>query len=478
MTSPSRPGSVLSRRALLLAGSAATAGAWLPRTAVATQAAQEFRVTAAPATAPIVGQPYGETEVWAYNGRVPGPEIRVRQGDRVRIALENRLGQDTTIHWHGLRVPHAMDGVPHLSQAPTKPGEGFVYEFEVPDAGTFWYHPHQRSAEQVERGLAGPLIVEERESIQVDRDVTWIIDDWRLKRDASISDDFGNMMDASHAGRLGNTPTINGRIPGGFQVRAGERIRLRLINGANARVFGLAFEGHRPKVIALDGHPVAPHDPDGGRVVLGPGMRADLVLDMPGKPGERFAVADSFYRGNEYRLVDLVYGDEPLRDRPLEAPIALAANPVPEPDLAAAVRHEVTFGGGMMGTMSAAVVNGRRVGMRDVMRQGLAWAVNGVAATDHAHDPMLVLKQGRSAIFDLSNDTAWWHPIHLHGHTFRVISRDGQPTRHREWQDTVLMAPRERVAIAFVADNPGDWMLHCHVLEHQAAGMMGVIRVA
>jgi FtsP/CotA-like multicopper oxidase with cupredoxin domain len=472
------PGPSLSRRALLLAGSAAAASTWLPRTAIAGGSAKDVRITAAPGKIPVVGPPYGETEVWAYNGQVPGPEIRVRQGGRLRITVENGLSEDTTVHWHGLRVPNAMDGVPHLTQAPIKPGESFTYEFDVPDAGTFWYHPHQRSFEQVERGLAGPLIIEEREPIQVDRDITWVLDDWRLKRDASISDDFANMMDASHSGRLGNTLTINGRMPSTFPVRAGERIRLRLINAANARIFGLEFERHQPKVIALDGHPVAPHDPDGGRIVLGPAMRADLILDMTGQPGERFAVADTFYRGREYRVVDVVYGDEPLRDRPLDAPIALAANPVSEPDLSDAVQHDVTFGGGMMGMMSAAVVNGQRMGMLGMMRQGIAWAINGVAATEHMHDPMLVLNRGRSAILNLSNETAWWHPIHLHGHTFRVIARNGQPTRHREWQDTVLMAPRERIAIAFVADNPGDWMIHCHVLEHQAAGMMGVIRVA
>ena len=139
-----------------------------------------------------------------------------------------------------------MDGVPHLTQPPIAPGETFVYEFDVPDAGTYWYHPHERSFEQVGRGLYGPLIVEEREPIQVDRDVTWVLDDWRLLPDAQISDDFGNFMDASHNGRVGNTVTVNGRILETFPVRAGERLRLRLINAANARIFALEFQDHRP----------------------------------------------------------------------------------------------------------------------------------------------------------------------------------------------------------------------------------------
>ena len=420
--------------------------------------------------------------MWSYNGAVPGPEIRVRQGDRLRVTVENQLAEETTVHWHGLRVPNAMDGVPHLTQRPIAPGEGFVYDFDVPDAGTYWYHPHQRSFEQVGRGLYGPLIVEEREPIQVDRDVTWVLDDWRLLPDAQISDDFGNFMDSSHNGRVGNTVTVNGRILESFPVRAGERVRLRLINAANARIFGLEFQDHRPTVVALDGQPVEPYELADGRVVLAPAMRADLVIDMSGDPGARFTVADTFYPGLEYRLLDLVYSDEPpLRPHSLEAPLRLATNTQPEPDLATAERHEVSFGGGMMGGMmnSGGMMGGGMMGgmMRGMQHAGI-WSINGVAATGHVMEPFLTLQRGGSYVLAMHNDTAWHHPMHLHGHSFRVIARDGQPTRYREWQDTVLMAPRERVEIAFVADNPGDWMFHCHILEHQAGGMMGVVRVA
>ena len=237
-------------------------------------------------------------------------------------------------------------------------------------------------------------------------------------------------------------------------------------------------------MIALDGQPVAPHEPQDGRVVLGPAQRADLVLDLAGAAGTRAAVADTFYRGLEYRLLDLAYDTEPLRARPPEAPIALAANTLPEPDLTGAERHEIVMGGGMMGGMTGGA------GMRGMMEgmsrggsmmgsgMGMAWTFNGIAATDHDMRPMLELKLGRSYVLALANETAWWHPIHLHGHSFRVLRRDGEPTRHREWRDTVLLSPRERVEIAFVADNPGTWMIHCHVLDHQHAGMMAMIEVA
>jgi len=287
------------------------------------------------------------------------------------------------------------------------------------------------------------------------------------------------MMDISHNGRVGNTVTVNGRVRETFGVRAGERIRLRLINAANARIFGLKFEGHNPQIVAIDGQPVEPHEPAEGRVVLGPAMRIDLVLDMSGRPGQRFRVTDTFYRNLEYRLLDLAYSEQtPLRGGSIANPVRLPKNPLPEPELKTAERHQVTLGGGMMGGMVSAMMDGKQADIRTLMHNGLVWAINGVAAKGHVHDPLLTLQRNRSYVLELINETAWHHPIHLHGHSFRVVTRDGEPTRHREWQDTVLLDPRERAEIAFVADNPGDWMIHCHILEHQAGGMMGVIRVA
>jgi FtsP/CotA-like multicopper oxidase with cupredoxin domain len=454
---------------------------------------REVQLRAVPSRARLAPEPSGEIAALCYNGTVPGPEIRVRQGERLLVEVENGLAEETTVHWHGVRVRHAMDGVPHLTQKPIGAGERFVYEFDAVDAGTFWYHPHQRSFEQVGRGLYGPLIIEEPEPIRVDRDLTWVLSDWRLTKSGEISEDFGNRHDIHHNGRVGNTITINGRVPDTFAVRAGERIRLRLINAANARIFSPDFTALRPAVIALDGQPATPHAPDGGRVLLGPAMRADLILDMRGKPGSRVSIFDRFYGGLEYKLVDLAYADTALRERVPDWPLTLPANPLREPDLKTASRNEVVFTGGMMGEMVAQAMGesmGRSapsmmrdrssmMGMIQAMNSGTAWFINGVAADEASHDmkPTLTLARNKSHVIAMTNATAWHHPIHLHGHSFRVISRNGQPTRHREWQDTVLVSPREKVEIAFVADNPGDWMFHCHVLEHQAGGMMAVFRI-
>lgn len=422
----------------------------------------------APARQHLVGAAYPATEVWSYNDRVPGPELRFRQGERLRIEVHNALATETTVHWHGIRLPNAMDGVPNVTQPPIAANGGrFTYEFELPDAGTFWYHPHLGSAEQVGRGLYGALVVEERDPPAVDRDLVWVLSDWRLDREARMRADFGNPMDASHAGRIGNTVTVNGVLGEGFTVRAGERIRLRLVNASTARIYGLVFEGHQPWVIALDGQPVAPHGFE--RVVLGPGMRADLILDCAAPPGSRHRVIDGFYRQRAYELLELRYSEEkPLREGFEPAP-RLRANPVAQPDEARAERHRVVFGGGMMGAIPS---------QRE--HRGMFWTVNGkpVPEQSHGHTPLLSLERAKSYVIEFVNETSWHHPIHLHGHVFRVLSQNGKEVLPRQLADTVLMDPDSRAEIAFVADNPGDWMLHCHVLEHQAAGMMALVRVA
>ena len=313
---------------------------------------KECRLTPKAGSVNLTGEGSPDTAVWAYNGSVPGPEIRLRQGERLRVKVENRLSQDTTVHWHGIRLPNAMDGAPFVTQPPIQPGASFTYEFTPPDAGTFWYHPHAHSAEQVGRGLMGALVIEEPNPPQTDRDVVWVLGDFRLDDDASIVGGFNNPMEISMSGRVGNTVTINGRVPDAFPVRAGERIRLRLVNAAPARIFGLEFRNHQPLVVAFDGQPVEPHQPEGGRVVLGPAMRTDLILDLSGKPGSSALVVDTFYKGLEYKLVEIVYVDEkPLRAALLDRPKKLPPNPIPEPDLATAQRHVVTLTGGMMGGM-------------------------------------------------------------------------------------------------------------------------------
>ncbi len=466
-------------RRRFLAGSGALGAAPLLSRLGAAATPGAFSLRAAATEVPLLGPAARKTPVWAYNGKVPGPEIRMCQGGQARIEFKNDLDVPTTVHWHGLRVPNAMDGVPYLTQPPVAPGAGFNYEFSLPDAGTYWYHAHLQTSEQIERGLQGAFIIEERNPPNVDRDIVWVIDDWRIDREGRLVEPFDQLGVLSHAGRIGNVASLNGIDSGTFQVRAGERLRLRLINTANARNFALTFEGHKPVVIAREGQPTRPHTPKDGRIVLAPAQRADIIVDLGGKPGSRYAVTDSYYRRQNYKYLDLVYApDPPLRDSPLDAPLALEANPLAEPDLAGAARHDVLLTGGAMGGMVSATFKGQEMDIRTLAQHKKVWAINGIAAHGMAMTPMLRLSRGRSYILKFRNETAWPHPMHLHGHPMKLLRRDGRPVDPPVWSDTVLVDPRETAEVALVADNPGKWLFHCHVLEHAAAGMSGVVAVS
>jgi len=233
---------------------------------------------ARPGTANLLGTAEAETAIWGYRGVVPGPVLRAKQGGEVWVQLKNRLTQPTTIHWHGIRIDNAMDGVAGLTQEPVPPGETFEYRFAVPDAGTFWYHPHNRSWEQLARGLYGALIVEEHDAPQVDQDILMIADDWRLGENGAIDEaSFGSIRDRAHAGRLGNILAVNGKPIEEFAVRSGERIRLRLFNTCNARVLKLRFEDLEPQILAIDGQPVTTRTLENGIASLAPAQRIDLL---------------------------------------------------------------------------------------------------------------------------------------------------------------------------------------------------------
>ncbi len=423
-----------------------------------------------------------KTDFWGFNGRVPGPELRFAKGDQVHIAVSNELvGIDTAVHWHGLRVPNAMDGVPFVTQYPIKPGEVFHYQFETRDSGTFWYHPHQMSFEQVPRGMYGPLIVEEEKPIEVDREVVWVLSDVRLGGNGRQVEDFGRILDIANDGRLGNMVLLNGKQAGDdsvLAVRSGERVRLRLINASSARIFRLQLPDHVINVVALDGQAIKPRVAD--TVDLGPGMRVDAVVDFMAKPGSEHKVldVDRRNRGHVARVSYLDY--DPIREKPLGAPMQVQANELPEPDVAKAIDHYIVFQGGMRGAPVIGMIDGKPTNIQEIMEKDkLAWTMNFTAQHEHAlmHEPLLYLRKGDHVVLRLINETDFAHPMHLHGHFFRVVGIDGRPQVDQHWRDTVLMGPRQSVDLAFVADNLGEWMFHCHILDHAAGGMMGTIAV-
>ena len=424
-----------------------------PREVLSVAGVEETTVVAAPAVLPLLD---GERlAVWCYNGQVPGPVLRVRLGQTLRVSFENKLPVPSTIHWHGVRVPNAMDGVPDVTQPPVPPGGSFVYEFTPKDPGTFWFHPHLRSAEQVERGLYGVLVVEDEEPLPYSQDLVWVLDDWRLTADGSAIDPrFVTRGDLMHDGRWGDVTTVNGRLRPTLTVRPGERIRLRLLNAANGRVFVPDFSRLDARLIAVDGRYVGrPERND--HFAMAPGNRLDFDLVLkPEDAGRTVKIYDRFTRQPNHLATIEVRGEAVLT--PSFPPPA--AGHVPRWDDTAAVEPALEY-----------TLDSRTGG-----EHGIEWTLNG---TTHGHGARdrLVLDEWSKIRF--KNVSPRLHPMHLHGQFFKVLSRGGQPVDEGFWRDTVLIEPRETIEIGLVPLDPGRWMLHCHILEHAEAGMMGVVEV-
>ncbi len=409
---------------------------------------------------------FAPTPVWGYDGAVPGPLIRLAQGTRLRRRLVNDLPQPTAVHWHGIRIDNAMDGVPGLTQPAVAPGASFDYDFTVPDAGTYWYHSHNRSVEQVARGLYGALVVEEAEAPDVDHDLPLAIDDWRLDpATLQITDDFDSFHDLSHAGRIGNLTTVNGRFDPEQSVRAGDRLRLRLINVANARVFEIGLSGLEGWIVALDGMPLDTPLPITGAFSLAPAQRADLIVDVTATSGETADLL-SLERDGGYGLMRFAIGAGGASRRP--APDALPPNPLPAlSDPASAPLHTLTMQGGAMRGLPPSMLGATLLQPRELAERGKFWALNGIV--DRPADPFIDIVRGETVRIAMVNDTAFPHAMHLHGHHFRAIADTGALG---PWRDTLLVPQGQTRQIALHADNPGKWLLHCHMLGHAAAGMM------
>ena len=415
---------------------------------------------------------FSETRVWGYEGRVPGAPIRLRQGDRVQRRLMNELPQATSVHWHGIRIDNAMDGVPGLTQHAVPPGETFDYDSAAPDAGTYWYHAHNRSVEQVARGLYGPLIVDEAKARDVDQDLTLMLDDWRLDTDtAQISDDFDNGHDLSHGGRLGNLVTVNGTFDPTFPVQRHHRLRLRLINAANARIFDLGLDGMTGWIVALDGMPLPVPLKVTETFLLAPAQRADLIVDVVAADA---AAANLFSRERDgaFGLARFSVSGQ-AASTPRSGVPPLPHNQLPDlTSLDGVPRQRIALEGGAMSWLDSARLGGTELSGQDLAQLGRFWALNGYAERPDA--PFLDVASGSVHRIAFANETVFPHAMHLHGHHFRLILPDGTLG---PWRDTVLVERGETREIALVADNPGDWLLHCHMLGHAASGMTSWFRV-
>jgi Putative multicopper oxidases len=457
---------------------------------------QAYTLEALPAAVTIGGTHFS---TWTYNGKLPGPEIRVMEGDTLRVTVKNRLPDNTTIHWHGVPLVNAMDGVDGVTQKPIQAGHDFTYEFVAPTAGTYFYHSHVGL--QLDRGLYGPLVIEERHPAnKYDQDVVLVLDDWldgvpggpgnpeaELKQLIAGGD---NMPGMGGMGNMGDMSGMNGNSTGGMNsgnmmsaqvppdvmyplyvingksstdpfeltVSKGQRIRVRLINASSSTIYHLALQGHRMTVTHTDGQPVQPVEVDALRI--GMGERYDVLLhaNNPGawqlaaqvEGAKQMVRAIVRYQGVTAANPPIDFVPEELSRQMLDYRMLTVAPgtftlPAEKPD----VTIPIQLSGGM----------GQYV-----------WRINNQV---FPKADQIVLSEGRLIRFQFENQSMMPHPMHLHGHFFQLDNGTGKGPL----KDTVIVEPMQRLTVNWISDNPGKWAFHCHNAYHMATGMMRIIKV-
>lgn len=453
---------------LASSGLAATPRSALAQALPAAVSATELRLVAAPANLRILGSGTAGklTSGLAFSGTSPGPLLRIRLGEEVDVRLVNQLAEPLSLHWHGLRGPNGVDGVAGLTGAPVPAGGEGVMRFRPPDAGLLLYRPMivGRSAELTDRGLYGALIVEDGDQPNVDLDIVALIDDARLGEDGAHQP-FGNVDDTAFGGRLGNLLLVDGKpAPLLRTVAPGSRVRLRLANVCNARAFRIRFEDMKASVISVDGQPSDSFEPMRASLPLAPGTRYDIVLEMPDTPGKTGSVVGVIGTGLD--LIRITTDTtSPARRKDLPPVMAVPANPLlpKEIKLNLATRAELVMDGG-----ARPGADGKPAFSGDAAR---AWTINGVAGDGRGGGkPVVSVKRGTPVVLALINRTSWLQTLHLHGHVCRLLHGldDGWEPY---WLDTISIAAGQTLRIAFVADNPGRWLIGSTVLERLDTGL-------
>jgi len=413
----------------------------------------------------------GVFQKWLYNGQYPGPEIRVREGERLRLTVRNNLLEGTTIHWHGIPLPNAMDGVPDVTQPAIPPGGTFQYEFDAAPSGSFLYHSH--FGLQPDRGLVGRLIIEEKNShVAYDREYSLVLTDFLAGPPALL----GRVQNASGGMVAMQVPPylvllINGRpseAPTVFEVKSGEKVRLRLINPSGTTIYRFAIGGHPLVISHADGRPIEPYHVDS--LFIGPGERYDVIVEAK-NPGAWPIAASPDNDLPPARAVLRYTDSNDLRPKEGALPEGLSTGrmlhigdvrglDVPEsrkPDRT----FNFTLAGGSIGpisTMSEAGVTSKEI-------MGPQWTINGQA---YPNASPMEIHHGESIRIRLTNQSAMPHPMHLHGHFFRV----GNTLK----DTTIVWTGARAVELDFVANNPGSWLFHCHNLYHMESGMVRLLK--
>ncbi len=388
------------------------------------------------------------TRAWGFNGTIPGPTIKARVGDVLEIRLTNHLNEPTAIHWHGLRVPAAMDGT-DMVQRPVAPGETFTYRFLVPDAGTFWYHPHVNETIQLERGLYGAIVVRGTEEPTLDVERVLVFDDVQLDRKGQIKPP--GWWRESHNGRVGSTRLVNGKREPELVMSGGQVERWRVVNAASARYIRLSIGGRPFRILGTDGGLIqTPHVAK--EVLIAPADRVDLAVG-PFDEGETFSIESLKYQRGAFEIPKSeVFATVRVGPRaPSSAVVPTSLRKI-EPLVTGPVEPTRVI----------------QLGWKLSLKHGVDFTINKEL---HHHAESCAV--GELQVWDIVNGSPIDHPFHLHGFFFQVVEVNGKAPEFLSWEDTVNVPARGRVRIAWIPDDrPGEWMYHCHILEHHAAGMM------
>ena len=393
------------------------------------------------------------TRVWAFNGQVPGPVIEARVGDVLELRFTNRLPEPTVIHWHGLRVPAAMDGT-DMVQNPIAPGQTFTYRFAFPDAGTFWYHPHMNETVQLERGLYGAIVVRGPDEPKLDAERVLILDDVRLDRKGQITPP--GWWIEQHNGREGSTRLVNGKKEPELTIAAGQIERWRIVNASSARFIRLSIGGRPFTILGTD-----------GGLIDAPVTVSEALMT----PADRLEIAvGPFAEGETLRIDALPYNRGAVaRARVARFATLRVGPPAPSRARIPETLREIE----PLVTGPVAPTREVHLGEHMTLTHGVDFFING--EQHHRDQPV---KVGELQVWDVINDSMMDHPFHLHGFFFQVVEVNGKAPGFRSWEDTVNVPPKSRVRIAWLPDDrPGEWMYHCHILEHHAAGMMAHFEV-
>lgn len=481
-------GAGLSRRAFLGAGAALGGLAFLAptRTGFARApapfvATRTLTLAAGETELKLLGPDRPATRILAYDGE-PFRTLRLPRGTRLEATFVNGMDEGSTLHFHGIRMPNEFDGVPTLTQPLVRPGGRFVHLLPLDDPGTFFFHPHCDETGQTGKGLAGVLIVEDPRDPAFDAEHVLCLKDWRLAEDGGFLA-FSEPDGASKAGTFGATRTVNGAAALDLAAPAGGHVRLRILNLDSTRVMDIGVEGGEAWLIAVDGHalkPVRLDDLPDGIWRMGPAQRIDVDVRMP-DDGCTVSVGD--YRAAEvYHFATIAAEGRTRKAR--KGPLALPKPELPRADVKRAERFTFT-----LQQATDAAVKDLALPPDDPLARALIdslcvgsttyWGIESeswpTGSRRNVPPPLARMEAGRSYVVEIKNGTRFPHPVHLHGHAFEVLTSSlGRLPRH--WADTVLVQPGEAVEVAFVAA-PGDWVFHCHILEHMETGMMGWFRI-